>query len=215
MAPLKRSIIKTLVGQFGHPRGLAGRAVGWVMAHRSSNRRRNLWIAALLDVRPTDRILEVGFGPGIAIAELSRRIGSAGHLYGVDHSEVMLRQASRRNAAAIMAGRVTLTCASVADLPATLNGPFDVIYAVNSLGHWPDPAERLRELGGRLVPGGRMALVSQPRTPGATAQTSLKVAREIQDLLESVGLRHEKTDTLGLDPPVVCVLAARPAAEPA
>ncbi|MEV0825646.1 class I SAM-dependent methyltransferase [Nonomuraea rubra] len=210
MAAVKQRIIRTLVGQFHRPRGAVGRVVGWVMAHRSSNRRRNLWVASLLGVRPADRILEVGFGPGVAIAELSRRIGEGGHVYGVDHSEVMLRQASRRNAAAIKGGRVTLTCAPVDDLPSALNGPFDVIFAVNSLGHWPTPAERVRELGGRLVPGGRLAVVSQPRCPGATAETSAKAAREIQDLLEGAGLIHERTETLDLDPPVVCVLATRP-----
>lgn len=210
MAAVKQRIIRTLVGQFHRPRGAVGRVVGWVMAHRSSNRRRNLWVASLLGVRPADRILEVGFGPGVAIAELSRRIGEGGHVYGVDHSEVMLRQASRRNAAAIKGGRVTLTCAPVDDLPSALNGPFDVILAVNSLGHWPAPAERVRELGERLVPGGRLAVVSQPRCPGATAETSAKAAREIQDLLEGAGLIHERTETLDLDPPVVCVLATRP-----
>ncbi|MFC7105337.1 hypothetical protein ACFQQB_35850 [Nonomuraea rubra] len=64
MAAVKQRIIRTLVGQFHRPRGAVGRVVGWVMAHRSSNRRRNLWVASLLGVRPADRILEVGFGPG-------------------------------------------------------------------------------------------------------------------------------------------------------
>src|SRR5919108_4897925 len=113
------------VRQFGHPRGIAGRMAGWVMAHRRSNRQRNRWVVSLLEVQPTDRVLEVGFGPGVAIAELSRRVGASGHIYGVDHSAVMLRQASRRNAAAIRAGRVTLIRASVDQMPPALDGPFD------------------------------------------------------------------------------------------
>jgi ubiquinone/menaquinone biosynthesis C-methylase UbiE len=72
------------------------------MAHRGSNRQRNLWVVSLLDVQPTDRVLEIGFGPGLAIAELARR-ATRGHIYGIDHSEVMVRQASKRNAAAIRA----------------------------------------------------------------------------------------------------------------
>ena len=66
---------------------------GWVMAHRVSNRRRNAWVVSLLDVRPGDRVLEIGFGPGLALAELSRRVGPTGRVYGIDHSEVMLRHA--------------------------------------------------------------------------------------------------------------------------
>jgi SAM-dependent methyltransferase len=105
---VQRAVIAAIVRQFGHPQGAGGRVAGWVLAHRPSNRQRNSWAVSLLDVQPTDRILEIGFGPGLAIAELSRRIGDSGHVYGVDHSDVMLQTATRRNASAIAAGRVTL-----------------------------------------------------------------------------------------------------------
>jgi SAM-dependent methyltransferase len=204
---VRRAVITAGVRQFGHPRGAAGNVAGWVMAHRSSNRRRNSWVAAQLDARPGDRILEIGFGPGRAIAELSRRVGPAGHVHGLDHSAVMVRQAGRRNAAAIRAGLVTLTHGTVERLPPALDGPFDVIFAVNSLGFWPAPVERLEDLRRRLSPGGRIALASQPRCPGATRSTSLQAAATITDLLEAAGCTDPRTEILDLDPPVVCVLA--------
>jgi SAM-dependent methyltransferase len=203
-----RALDRDVVGQAHHPRGAAGSVTGWVFAHRPSNRRRNGWVVSLLDVRPTDRILEIGFGPGIAVAELVR--AGAGHVYGIDHSEVMLRQASRRNAAAIRAGRVTLLTASVDQLPDALDGPFDAVLAVNSLGFWPGAAERLAELRGRLAPGGRIAIASQPRCPGATAGTSRSAGDEVEDLLRSAGFRPTGTETLPLSPPVICVLATTP-----
>src|SRR4029453_3813261 len=110
---VKQPIIKAIVSQAGRPRGVAGRLEGWLFAHRPSNRQRNRWVVSLLEVQPTDRVLEVGFGPGIAIAELSPRVGPPGNVWGIDHSEVMLQQATRRNAAAIAAGRVTLTLGTV------------------------------------------------------------------------------------------------------
>jgi len=177
------------------------------MAHRPSNRQRNRWVVSLLEVQPTDRVLEIGFGPGLAIAELARRVGDSGHVYGIDHSEVMLRQATRRNASAIAAGRVTLRRASVDQLPSALGGPFDVILTVNSLGFWPAPTERVSELRRRLRPGGRIAIASQPRCPGATASTSRTAAREITDLLQAAGYTQTRTETLDLDPPAVCILA--------
>jgi SAM-dependent methyltransferase len=207
----KRAAIMAVVRQFGHPRGAAGTVAGWVMAHRSSNRRRSSWVVSLLDVRSTDRVLEIGFGPGLAIAELSGRIGDSGHVYGVDHSDVMVRQAAKRNAAAIRAGRVTLIRASVDQLPTTLDAPFDAILAVNSLGFWPAPAERLHELRRRLTPGGRIAIASQPRCPGATRSTSRDAAREIERLLRDAGFTRLRTETLDLDPPAVCVLGVAPA----
>lgn len=203
----KHSIRRAVVRQFGYPRGAAGSIVGWVMAHRASNRQRNGWVVAQLNVRSADRVLEIGFGPGVAIAELSQRIGASGHVYGIDHSRVMLEQASRRNAAAIRAGRVSLIQASVNDLPAAFDGPFDAIVAVNSLGFWTAPRTRLEELRRRLKPGGRIAIASQPRSAGATRSTSLAAGREITDLLESAGFSQARTEMLDLEPPVVCVLA--------
>jgi SAM-dependent methyltransferase len=203
-----RALDRDVIGQGHHPRGAAGRVTAWEMAHRPSNRRRNRWVVSLLDVRPADQVLEVGFGPGVAVAELVR--SGAGHVYGIDHSGVMLRQASRRNAAAIRAGRVTLMRASVDQIPPALDGPFDAILAVNSLGFWPAPAERLAELGRRLAPGGRIAIASQPRCPGATADTSRSAARGIEDLLRGAGFTTMRTETLPLSPPVACVLATSP-----
>src|SRR5215468_1306757 len=203
-----RALDRDVIGQAHHPRGAAGRVTAWEMAHRPSNRQRSGWVVSLLGVRPADRVLEIGFGPGLAVAELIR--AGAGHVYGIDHSGVMLRQASRRNAAAIRAGRVTLIRASADQIPPALDGPFDAILAINSLGFWPAPAERLAELRRRLAPGGRIAIASQPRCPGATASTSRAAARKIGALLQDAGYTKTRTQTLDLDPPVVCVLAVNP-----
>src|SRR2546430_13477270 len=102
---------KGVVSRVTRPRGGGGRVVGWEMALRSSNRQRNVWAGGLLGVEPTDRVLEIGFGPGIAIRELSRR-ATHGLVCGVDHSAVMVRQAIRRNADAVRAGRVDLRLGS-------------------------------------------------------------------------------------------------------
>lgn len=198
----KRRLIGKVVGQFHRPHGVAGRVAGQVMAHRRSNVERNRWVVSLLDVQPTDRVLEIGFGPGVAIAELAAR-AVRGRVHGVDHSEVMVRQAGRRNAAAVREGRVHLIQAGVDRLPA-FDGPLDAILAVNSVGFWPEPVQRLRELRGLLRPGGRIALASQPRCPGVTTEHA---TRELQDLLARAGYTEIRVETLDLDPPVGCVLA--------
>ena len=203
-----RALDHDVIGQAHHPRGAAGRVTAWEMAHRPSNRQRNRWVVSLLGMQPDRQVLEIGFGPGLAIAELAR--AGAGHVYGIDHSGVMLRQAARRNAAAIRAGRVTLIRASVDQLPPALERPFDAILAVNSLGFWPAPAERLAELRRRLAPGGRMAIAAQPRCPGATADTSRSAANQVENLLRSAGFTQMSTETLPLSPPVICVLAVAP-----
>src|ERR1700728_1568372 len=67
-----RALDRDVVGQGHHPRGAAGSVTGWVFAHRPSNRQRNAWAVSLLGVQPADRVLEIGFGPGLGGAELAR-----------------------------------------------------------------------------------------------------------------------------------------------
>lgn len=124
---------------------------------------------------------------------------------GVDHSQVMIRQARGRNRAAIRAGRVRLIHMPVQSLSIS-DGPFDAALEVNTVGMWPDPTTRLRELARLLRPGGRIAVVSQPRCPGATAATSAAAANELAGLLTEAGFEHLRTEMLDLDPPAACVL---------
>jgi ubiquinone/menaquinone biosynthesis C-methylase UbiE len=161
---------------------------------------------SLLDVQPTERVLEIGFGPGVAIAELADR-ATRGQVYGIDHSDVMVRQARKR----IVGGRghrVQLIHASVDQLPSF--DPLDAILAVNTVGFWPSPMEHLRQLRRLLRPGGRIALASQPRCPGATHATTARAAEELKDLLTQAGFTQIRAEFLGLDPPVTCVLANNP-----
>ncbi len=205
---VRSRITRRVVRNFVDPRGLGGSAAGWIMSHRSSNVRRARWAVELLEVEPTDRVLELGFGPGVAIAALGERI-TTGQVVGVDRSPVMVRQARRRNAAAIRAGRVQLHLAPVEDLPEDLGGPFDKVLAVNTVGFWRHPAARLADVARRMRKGGRVAVVSQPRCPGATADTTLAAGRELAGYLQDAGFADLRTEHLELSPPVVCVLGTR------
>jgi SAM-dependent methyltransferase len=179
------------------------------MALRPSNRKRNAWAVSLLGVQPSDRVLEIGFGPGIAVRELARR-ATHGKVVGIDRSAVMRAQAARRYTAAIRAGRVSLDVASVED-PPDFDRRFDRILAVNNMGMWSEPALRLKELAGLLRGGGLIAIVSQPRCPGATAETTAAAASEIVEALEAAGFVAIRVETLDLKPPVACVIGTAPA----
>ena len=78
----ERSLRTWLVSQFGHPRGIAGRLAGWVMAHRPSNRRRNAWTVDLLDLQPGERVLDIGFGPVLSLHRIAARVGTPGFVAG-------------------------------------------------------------------------------------------------------------------------------------
>ena len=72
-------------------RSPVGHVAGWIMGRRSSNVARNRWAVQLLDVQSTDRVIELGCGPGVAIAALATR-AVRGLVVGVDHSQVMIGQ---------------------------------------------------------------------------------------------------------------------------
>jgi ubiquinone/menaquinone biosynthesis C-methylase UbiE len=205
---IKQKTTRALVSQFHQPHGFGGRAAGWVMAKRRSNRERNIWAVGLLNVQADDRVLEIGFGPGIAIQEFARR-ATSGHVVGVDHSEVMVHQARKRNAAAVSAGRVDLRLGSADALPA-FDAPFDKILAVNSLMFWDDPVARLKELRELLRPGGQIAIAYQPRGPGSTNEAAARTGQEIAKHFAAVGLTEVRVETLALKPTNVgCVLGVK------
>ncbi|HEY4857560.1 MAG TPA: class I SAM-dependent methyltransferase, partial [Xanthobacteraceae bacterium] len=68
-----------LMRAFGRPQGLLGRLGGFIMAW--TNVDAGEWACDLLEVRPTDSVLEVGFGPGVIIQHLSN-LATAGHVTG-------------------------------------------------------------------------------------------------------------------------------------
>jgi ubiquinone/menaquinone biosynthesis C-methylase UbiE len=194
-----------VVSQFGRPRGVLGRLAGTVMAHRRSNVERSLWTVSLLDLEPSNRVLEIGFGPGLAIAEASRRVAD-GLVVGLDHSETMLRKAERRNRREIREGRVRLIHGSFENLSQE-NGPFDKIFAVNSIAFWPQPVENLKGLSKLLAQGGTVAITEQPRSQGANEATASHASQRITAQLLQAGFEGTRTEALALGSvPAVCVL---------
>lgn len=148
--------MESFYSQFEHPTGVLGWIVGGLMSIET--RERNAWAVSMLDLRPTDTVLEIGFGPGTAIALAAR---TARLVAGIDHSEVMLHQASNLNSRAIRAGRVELRIGTAENLPYQ-SAMFDKVYAVNSLHIWPDKAAALAEICRVLKPEGSIAIFEQP-----------------------------------------------------
>ena len=141
-----------LMRMFGHPSGVLGRLGGVILAR--TNRRHAAWVVGLLDVRRDDRVLDVGCGPGVALQMLASK---ARCVAGIDPSKEMLRQATKRNAAAISEGHVELRQES-ADHMSFEDGSFDKVLAINSMQLWPDAFAGLREVSRVIRHGGQLAL---------------------------------------------------------
>lgn len=96
---------------FGHPRGLAGAVGGLLMTWTRANR----WLVKVLNLRGDEQALDLGCGPGTAVAAAAAPL-DRGHVVGVDSSPEMVALATWRNRDHIRNGRATIRCADVTDL---------------------------------------------------------------------------------------------------
>jgi SAM-dependent methyltransferase len=149
------SFFELLARQIRQPSGWFGRGLGHLMAWE--HKPLALWALGHLEIRPTDRVLDIGCGGGMAVA-LAAQAASDGFVAGVDYSDEMVRQASRRNRSSVRSGRVKIEQGDVARLPYD-DGSFDKVIAVETFFFWPDPPANLSELHRVMKTGGRVAIV--------------------------------------------------------
>jgi ubiquinone/menaquinone biosynthesis C-methylase UbiE len=120
-----------------------------------------------LDLRPDDRVLEIGCGHGVAATLVCERL-EEGRLTTVDRSAKMIQAATRRNAAYIEAGRAEFLVATLEDLDVR-DRRFDKIFAVR-VGLFHRDPERARSIVERwLVSGGAVfVFFDPPSVPSAS-----------------------------------------------
>ncbi len=190
--------------QMAKPEGTVGWFVGHMMAMTNSDR--SEWVFSLLDLKPEERVLEIGFGPGADLARVSRM---AAFVAGVDHSDVMVKQASKRNAAAIREGRVQLQLGSASRLPYP-EAHFDKVFAINSAQFWKDSVGTLTEVGRVLKPGGWAALAVQPRAKGATEDHAHQAGKGLADAMKKAGFSEVHCESRAMKPvSTVCAMGKK------
>ncbi|HET7543797.1 MAG TPA: methyltransferase domain-containing protein [Polyangiaceae bacterium] len=207
------SLGNLLYGQFRRPSGVLGSAVGHLMAIK--NRQRGRWVLAQLGLEPGARVLEVGSGPGADAARVLARLGPSGSFVGVDASDVMVRQSSARNRAAVRDGRAIFVRADLtAGLPSS-SGEFDLVYTINCVQFWPELAGGLRELSRVTRSGGRIVIAVQPMRRGATESDSEQWADKLRSAALAAKLPMIELARGATRPSTVALVLERPRACPA
>ncbi|MEU8827643.1 methyltransferase domain-containing protein [Streptomyces sp. NPDC048636] len=140
---------------FGRPRGPAGTVGGALMARLNATEER--WAVDRAALRPGERVLVVGPGPGVALARAVAAVEPGGRVVAVDPSATMRRSAIRRCAAQIAAGTLEVRDGA-AERTGCPDAGVDAVLSVNNVMLWDRPAG-FRELLRVLRPGGRMVLI--------------------------------------------------------
>ena len=113
----------------------------------------------LMELRPGDRVLDLGCGSGWATQLLARVVDGGpqhrGQVVGVDISDEMVRQAQ---AAAEKLDNVKFVAGSAAQIPWQDNF-FDKVLSVESFYYYPDQERALDELFRVMAPAGRLFLL--------------------------------------------------------
>lgn len=126
-----------------------------------ANARANAAAVELLGLASDHRVLEVGFGGGVALKKLAARAHSVA---GIDLSEAAVRAARRTFRREIEEGRLEVEEASVEAIPFD-DASFDRVLTVHTIYFWPDPDRGLREILRVLKPGGRFVLGTDLKGP--------------------------------------------------
>lgn len=105
---------------------------------------------ALAKIQPSERVLDLGCGPGDGTVRLAELGGIA---IGLDYSEGMLGKAGKEP---LTRGR--LLRGDAGRLPFK-DGAFDKVVCTNSFHHYPDHFAALKEVRRVLRPGGVLVLV--------------------------------------------------------
>jgi cyclopropane fatty-acyl-phospholipid synthase-like methyltransferase len=140
------------------------------------------WAVEQLDVQPTDRLLEIGSGRGVAVELICRQL-DGGHVVALDRSAKATDAAAQRNARYAAAGSASFEAISVEDAELG-EAQFDKVFAINVNLFWTRSASlELAAVKRALVPSGRLYLFYEPPSAGR----AVDIAERVVPRLDAAG----------------------------
>jgi ubiquinone/menaquinone biosynthesis C-methylase UbiE len=148
-------IFQTLIAQSKMPTGRLGKMMLRIM--NSAHHSLTLWGVSRL--KPCRKVLDVSCGGGNAI-HMMAETGKFEQIFGIDLSFDAISLTVEKNHKYIEIGLVTVTQASVLEMPFDDNC-FDAATAFQSHYHWPNILAAMQEIYRVLKPEGQFVLVAE------------------------------------------------------
>jgi arsenite methyltransferase len=147
-------ILRKIGMQFKKPNGFLGKVISNLMIIGNRSAYENM--IKYLTIKSNDKILEIGYGPGIGIGLISERYESC-EIFGVDFSQLMHKRASKRNYKFIKNNRVHLMYGDFVENELSTTG-FDKIFCINVVYFWDDLQKPFEKVNSLLKDGGTFCL---------------------------------------------------------
>jgi cyclopropane fatty-acyl-phospholipid synthase-like methyltransferase len=138
-------IQKFIASQFKKPKGLFGIFTSNMMV--KNNQKNYDKIIKDLDLQANDKLLEIGYGPGIGIQMIAELCPDC-IIHGIDFSKLMYKTASKYNKPFIDTGRVHLQYGDFLK-SSVLDNNYDKVFCLNVVYFWDElnsPFEKVLSL---------------------------------------------------------------------
>lgn len=135
--------------QFGNPRGFVGKVCCVIMNIINKAMYKNT--VSLMKISSDGSLLDIGYGNGYLLKCVYKK--AKANLYGIDISEDMKIQATKRNKKALHEGRLFLDTGDCCNLKYD-DDFFDAITSINTVYFWEDTVKGLSEIYRTLKTGG-------------------------------------------------------------
>jgi SAM-dependent methyltransferase len=164
---------------------------------------RFVWAIDTLEIRPTDHLLEVGCGHGVAVSLVCERL-TTGTITAIDRSPKMIEMATRRNREHVDAGRARLEAVALED--ANLGDRhFDKVFAFNVAPFWLQPKAAVDAVRESLASDGALYVFWDARHSAPDRAGDL--GNELAGRLREGGSSVDRVLVKDLRPvPAVCVV---------
>ena len=166
-------------------------------------RERFEWAVEMLDIKPDDKILEIGCGAGLAVELVAGKLGG-GSITAIDRSEAMIKLASNRNSQYIASKKAKLVTGEFSNLRFDAHS-FNKIFAFNVGSLLKNNKNEFNTVRSWLTTDGKLYIFYQPPFEKTT-----QIAKEVNEQLKENNFRIVETVFRKLNPASAFCIVAKP-----